>query len=185
MNTTMTTIITTVTVAVLTLIFQKAFSNFAKGFSIFITRPFKKGQKIALRTAYGDIVSGRIIKINMHHIALKAYNNDVYIVNNSQLDNYIVVNSDAKDGMNHTESVSFVPNSDIIKIKEILNDIIINNKQTLNTPENTRLISKIDNGKLVIQYNVKTNDVNESYKVCSKICDELIIEFAKHNIIMA
>lgn len=122
--------------------------------------------------------------MNLHHICIKTYNNDICIINNSQLDNYIIVNSDAKDGVNHTESVSFVPNSDIVKIKEILNDIIINHEQTLNTKENTRLISRIDNGKLIVQYNVKTNDINESYEVCSKICDELIIEFAKHNIIM-
>ena len=46
MNTTMATITTAVIVAVLTLIFQKAFSNFVKGFSIFLTRPFKKVRKL-------------------------------------------------------------------------------------------------------------------------------------------
>ena len=46
----MTYVMTAVLVSILTLACQKTFGNVVSGVNLFITHPFKKGDKIALRT---------------------------------------------------------------------------------------------------------------------------------------
>lgn len=177
----MTYVITAVLVSVLTLACQKTFGNVVSEINLFFMRPFKKGDKIALRTTQNDIISGNVVRKNLTHIAIKTYTNDICIIMNSQLEKYVIINSDYRDGVNYTESIALTSDSNITTAKQLLTDIIINHPYTTNTVENTRLISKIDGDKLTIQYNVKTSDVNSSFDACSDICDEIIKAFRKHN----
>lgn len=176
----MTYIMTAVVVSVLTLACQKTFGNVVSGINLFVTHPFKKGDKIALRTTNNDIISGNVVRKKLTYIAIKTYNNDVCIIMNSQLEKYVIINSDYRDGVNYTERISLTADSDIELAKNLLLDIILNHPDTTNKVENTRLISKLEGDKVVIQYNVKTNDVNTSFDTCSDICDAIVKTFKCH-----
>lgn len=177
----MTYVMTAVLVSILTLACQKTFGNVVSGINLFVTHPFKKGDKITLRTTANDVISGNVVKRNLTYIAIKTYTNDICVIMNSQLEKYVIINSDYRDGVNYTESISLTADSDIQLAKQLLQDIIINHPETTNTADNTRLISKINGDKLTIQYNVKTLDVNTSFDACSDICDEIIKTFKKHS----
>ena len=177
----MTYVMTAVLVSILAFACQKTFGNIVSGVNLFITHPFKKGDKITLRTTVNDVISGNVVKRNLTYIAIKTYTNDICVVMNSQLEKYVIINSDYQNGVNYTESISLTADSDIQLAKQLLKDIIINHPETTNTAENTNLISKIEGDKLTIQYNVKTLDINISFDVCSDICDEIIKTFKKYS----
>lgn len=110
----MTYVMTAVLVSILTLACQKTFGNVVSGINLFVTHPFKKGDKIALRTTANDIISGNVVKRNLTYIAIKTYTNDICVIMNSQLEKYVIINSDYRNGVNYTESSSCRTSSLII-----------------------------------------------------------------------
>lgn len=177
MSSTMVTIVTAVTVAMLTLILQKAFSNILSGIMLLFSRPFKKGDKVYIKQGAYELASGHVMKIGLSHTKIKAYNRDVFILSNSLLENCTIVNSDYKSGVNHIEHIRLSLDSNIEKAIPIIMDTLIKSNDTNNTAANTNIVCKYDNSVVLIQYNVRTDDTDTSYKVCSDICRHLIRVF--------
>ena len=65
----------------------------------------------------------------------------------------------------------------IDKIKCIILETLIKNQLTTNTVDNTNIIVRYENGCIGIQYNVRALSTEESYIVCSDICEHLIKVF--------
>lgn len=167
-------IATALIVAAATFVLQKTLGNLISGMVLIITRPFKKGDKIVLKNEKGELVSGKVIGISLLYVRIQVYNRDIMIISTSLLDQFVVVNSDYKEGVNHTEYLRFTPDSDHRKAINIIRKILIDDPRTQNTEENTDTICKFDNGFIIVQYNVRTSNVGESFKVCSDICETLI-----------
>jgi len=171
------TVVTTVLVTILTLILQKAFSRFLSGISLKIARPFKKGEKITVRHISNDVASGIVLKLGFLYTKIKAYNRDVYILNNGFLDDCIIINSDYTDGVNHTEYIKVTTDSDLEKVNCVISATLCKHPNTNNTCDNTDIIFRYDSGGVLIQYNVRTNDTETSYNVSSDIAKHLIKTF--------
>ena len=176
-------IATALIIAAATFVLQKTLGNLISGLILIITRPFKTGDKVVLKNAVGELVSGKVVSIDLLYVRIQVYNRDVMIISTALLDNFVVVNSDYKQGVNHTEHIRISIDSDHRRAIGIIKNILIEDVRTQNTPENTDVICKFDNGMINIQYNVRTSNVEESFKVCSDICEALIDAFNKEETI--
>lgn len=175
------TILTAVIVAASTLILQKSFANIISGVLLHITRPFKKGNKVQVKFNGNVIASGYVSKVGLMKTTIKTYDRDMCIIANSILDNCVIINSDLKQGTNRPEHMKFTLDSNIDKIRSIIIDVLTKNEQTTNTEENTTVLVKYEDGSIVVQYNVRTETVDESYTVCSAISERLIKMFNRSN----
>ena len=172
-------IITAIIVALCTLLLQKSFANVVSGINIKIMKPFKKGDKVSIKRNSYEIASGYISKVGFTHVKIKTYNRDMYILSNSSLDDCVIINSNIKAGVNHIEHICITTDSDIEEAKRIIKNLLVTHAKTENTAGNTDIIVKYEPGQIVIQYNVRTKTVDESYQVCSGICSYLIDKFNK------
>ena len=176
-HTSIVAIITAIIVALATLILQKSFNNVISGVMLFITCPFKKGDKVHITYNGNEIASGYISRKGIMKTKMKTYDRDICIIANSVLDNCVIINSDIKDGTNRPEKLKFTLDSNIDKIKCIILETLIKNQLTTNTVDNTNIIVRYENGCIGIQYNVRALSTEESYIVCSDICEHLIKVF--------
>lgn len=174
-------IVAAVIIAAATLILQKTLGNLISGLVLLITHPFKKGDKVVIKNEKGELVSGKVVGMSLLYIKIQVYNRDVMIISTSLMDQFTVVNSDFKQGVNHTEYLRFTPDSDHRKAVSIIKEVLINDVRTQNKPDNTDVICKFDNGLLLIHYNVRTENVDKSFEVCSDICEMLLERFAKED----
>ena len=170
------TIITAVIIAAASFIMQKTLGNILYGIIIFISRPFKKGDKVSIKWNANEIASGHIIKRTPLHIYVKNYERDVAIIPNSLLENCTVVNSDYKTGVNYTNYIKISFDSDIAKTKALIKKHLIENPDTHNDEENTYIILKSEPGGIIVEYNVRTDDVDKSFDICSVIKEQIITE---------
>ena len=170
-------IITAIIVALCTILLQKSFTNIISGINIKIMKPFKKGDKVTIKRNSYEIASGYISRVGFTHVTIKAYNRDMYILSNSLLDDCVIINSNIKAGVNHIERICITTDSDIEKAKQIIKDLLVKHAKTENTVGNTDIVVKYEPGQVIIQYNVRTKTIDESYQVCSSVCNYLIHEF--------
>lgn len=170
-------IITAVIVALCTILLQKSFTNVISGINIKIMKPFKKGDKVIIKRNSYEIASGYVSRVGFTHVKIKAYNRDMYILSNSLLDDCVVINSNIKAGVNHISRICITTDSDIEEAKRIIKKLLVTHAKTENTVDNTDIIVKYEPGQVIIQYNVRTKTIDESYQVCSGVCNYLIHEF--------
>jgi len=170
------TILTAVIVAAASFVLQKTLNNFLYGFVIFLTRPFKKGDKVTIRQNGREIASGHVRRRGILHVHIKDYNRNVTIIPNSVLENCTIVNSDYKSGVNYINSVKVSFDSNLNKVKGIIHNAIMTHDLTENTEENTHLILKTDDNGVIVEYNVRTPDTNTSFDVCSDIVERVVTE---------
>lgn len=174
-------IATALIIAAATFILQKTLGNLISGLVLIITRPFKKGDKVVLKNEKGELVSGRIISISLLYVKIQVYNRDIMVISTALLDQFAVVNSNMKQGVNHTEYIRLTLNSNHRKAVNIIKAVLADDDRTQNTPENTDVICKYDNGLITIHYNVRTAGVDESFRICSDICETLLERFNKED----
>ena len=170
------TILTAIVVAAASFILQKTLNNLIYGCVIFLTRPFKKGDKISIQQSGRELASGNVIKRGVLHIHIQDYNRNVHIIPNSVLESCTIVNSDFKSGVNYINHIEVDFDSDIKRAKEIILDAVLNHPSTENTEENTHLICKFDVNGIIIEYNVRTPDTATSFDVCSAVLEEIILK---------
>lgn len=177
MNQMFVTVVTAVVVALATILFQKSVVNFITGIGIWLSKPFKKGDKVLIKYNNYEIASGNVMSVGFTYTKIKAYNRDVYLIPNAVLENCTIVNSDYKSGVNHIETIKLSLDSNIHKAVTILMQTLVGSNVTDNDTDNTNIVCKYDAGGVLIQYNVRTKDVDSSYKICSDICVHLVCVF--------
>lgn len=170
-------VLTSVSASIIILILQKNIDNVLSGINLWLTKPFKKGDKIIVKFNSYEVTSGKVLSLGLAHTKIKAYNQDVCILSNSYLNSCAIVNSDYKQGMNYTEHVRISYTSNLGKAIEIIKSVLITSQETINTAKNTDIICKNNDGNLLLQYNVRTTSVDQSYSACSNIMIELITKF--------
>ena len=170
------TIITAVVIAATSFILQKTLSNLLYGIIIFIIRPFRKGDTILIQQASRDIASGKVIKKSLLYIYIKTYERDVVIVPNSLLESCVITNRDYKDNVNYIDYIKITFDSNLSKIQQKVEDVVTNHKETLNTKDNTHIILKTSDGGLIVEYNVRTENIEKSFDVCSDVKEKIIVK---------
>lgn len=134
---------------------KDSLSNFASGVMLILFRPFKVGDFV---TAGG--VSGTVKRIDIFNTILHTVDNQKLIVPNSGVTGDIITNVTA----NNTRRIDFVIgisySDDIPKAKQVLEEIMKEEKRVLDIPKTTIAVSELADSSvnLVVRPWVKTSD---------------------------
>lgn len=169
-------ILTAILIAAVTFILQKTLNNLLYGFIIFISNTLRIGDKISISQGGRELATGHLIKRTPLHIYVKNYERDVFIIPNAVLETCTILNSDYKEGVNYTNYIKITFESNIDKTKEIIKKYVVDNINTNNTEDNTYIILKTEEKGLIVEYNVRSNDVDKSFDTCSDIKEKIITE---------
>lgn len=157
-------------IAVVTLILQKTLVNIIAGVLLRLRKPFRKYHHIEVLNNQFKVASGEVLSIGLFATRIKTYEKDIIsIPNGPLLDTYVIKNHDDIEKVNFVETLSFTPDSNIEKIKEIIKQVVLSNKYTYNTEDTLFITMRIIDGKLVFKYNLKTKNINESFNANNMI----------------
>lgn len=109
---------------------QGSLSNFAGGFIILLLRPFKVGDYIQK----GQF-EGTVEQIGVFYTSLTTIDNKVVLIPNGSLSNGSLVNYSAKDTRRVDLVFAVSYESDILKVRGILKDIVQQHRLVLDYPE--------------------------------------------------
>ena len=155
---------------------QGSLSNFASGFLIILFRPFKLGDFIE---AGG--VSGSVSKISVFTTEINSVDNKKIIVPNSQIMNGTIINYTAEKTRRVDLTFGVGYESDIGKVKEILNKIIKEHKLILKDPESFVRLGNL--GDSSIDFTVRVWTKTEDYwTVYFDLTEKAKQEFDKNEI---
>jgi small-conductance mechanosensitive channel len=170
-------------IAVVTFATQQILGNILNGIIISSTKPFNVGDKIQLKNDANIVfVTGRVETMNLYHIRIRDYNGNTNIVSNSKVQASTIVNMDYHDRTNVQDTVVVAGNTNWDLVEYIIIDIILDEELTINTVEDTRIEYMFGDYGVVLQYNVRTNDIEDSYSARSNITRKILIAFDENNI---
>lgn len=155
---------------------QGSLSNFAGGVLILAFRPFNVGDYIE---AQG--FAGTVKEIQILYTILLTPDNKKVVIPNGELSNHSVINYSAQDTRRLDLVFGVGYNNDILKVKEILTNIINNNEKILKDPEYIIGVSELGESSVNFTVNVWCNSTD--YRILNfGLREQVKLEFDKHNI---
>lgn len=155
---------------------QGSLSNFAGGVLILTFRPFNIDDFIEVNGFKGTVKSIKIL-----YTTLKTRDNKNVIIPNGDLANSSVVNYSKEDTRRVDLEFGVSYEDDIIKVKEVLNQIITEHNLTLSTPE--PIIRVGEHAGSSINFTVLVWTKNKDYwDVYYDLMEEVILRFNKEGI---
>ena len=149
--------------------FKETLGNFCGGLIILVFKPFKVGHVIEYEKYIGEIVN-----IELFYTKMKNFQNELIIIPNGLVTNNVIRNI-SKNKIRRLDLVySVLYNSDIRKVKAILDELIGGHEKILKTPEPVARLGDITETalKFVVYVYVKNEDygivkydLNESIKI--------------------
>ncbi|MHA7841484.1 MAG: mechanosensitive ion channel family protein [Gammaproteobacteria bacterium] len=112
------------------LAFKNSLSNFASGIAIIIFKPFKVGDTILVNS-----VQGKVEELNIFSTRLCSANNQIIYVPNAKLTDNCVTNFSSKPKRRLDLSIAVSYNSDVDRVKTILEELIEAEPLCLNDPK--------------------------------------------------
>lgn len=109
---------------------QGSLSNFAGGFIILLLRPFKVGDYIK-----AGQFEGSVEQIGVFYTNLATVDNKLIMIPNGTLSNGTLINYTAKETRRVDLKFSVGYETDLLKVRKVLKDIVDNNKLILDHPE--------------------------------------------------
>ncbi len=139
-------ILTTASMAI-GLALQGALSNLAGGVLILLLKPFKVGDYIAMS---GSGPEGTVNAIDIFYTRLLTHDNKLVVIPNGTLTNSSLVNvtSESKRKLEVTIPVAY--NTDIRKLKDVINDILAKDERVLDGEPKDIFISSFDDSGMTI-----------------------------------
>ena len=171
----LTAILTSAGVAI-GLALQGSLSNFAGGFIILLIRPFKVGDYIET-----GVYGGTVEQIGLFYTQLTTIDNKLILIPNGALSNGSLINYSAKESRRVDMTFSVGYENDVIKVKNVLTDIINKNKLILDNPENFIGISA--HGPSSVDFIIKVWCKTEDYwTIYFELLEQVKIRFDEENI---
>lgn len=139
-------ILTTASMAI-GLALQGALSNLTGGVLILLLKPFKVGDYIAMS---GNGPEGTVNAIDIFYTRLLTHDNKLVVIPNGTLTNSSLVNvtSESKRKLEVTIPVAY--NTDIRKLKDVINDILAKDERVLDGEPKDIFISSFDDSGMTI-----------------------------------
>ena len=155
---------------------QGGLSNIAGGLMILIFKPFKVGDYISVNGYEGIVKS-----ITMFYTVMTTLDNKTIQLPNGNLSNSNITNYSANNERRVDIDLSVSYNTDIEKVKKIINNIVDKHELILQDKEKFIRLSKHDTSALVFTLRVwvKTSDY---WKVYFDLMEEIKKQFDKNNI---
>ena len=155
---------------------QGSLSNFAGGFIILLLRPFKVGDYIQTGQFEGSVE-----QIGVFYTTLTTIDNKVVLIPNGTLSNGSLINYSTKETRRVDLIFSAAYESDILKVKRVLEEIVRSNKLILDNPE--PFIGLLEQGPSSLNFAVRVWCNKENYwTVYFELLEKVKIRFDEENI---
>ena len=155
---------------------QGGLSNIAGGLMILIFKPFKVGDFISVNGNEGTVKS-----ITMFYTTITTIDNKTIQLPNGNLSNSNITNYTANEERRIDINLSVAYNTDINKVKKVVNSVIDKHKLILQDKEKTIRLSKHDESCLVFTLRVWVETINY-WPVYFDLMEQIKEEFDKNNI---
>ena len=155
---------------------QGGLSNIAGGVMIMIFKPFKVGDYIDTHTD-----SGTVREINLFHTVIDTIDGKVVVMPNGNLSNSVVVNYNGLKKRIVDLKLSVNYNSDIDKVKKVLEDVYKNNEYTLKEEEPLIALSEHADSALIFTFRAPVN-TEDYWKARFSLLEEIKKTFDKEKI---
>jgi len=153
---------------------QGSLSNFAGGILILLIKPFVNGDYIV---ACGE--EGTVTNIDMCYTKLTTPDERIVVLPNGTLANSTIVNNTTTPNRRVDIVVSIAYNADIKLAKDLILNIIENDKNVLKDYERTVFVSALANSS--VDLNVRFYTQNEHYLSCKGVVLEKVKEAFDNN----
>lgn len=153
---------------------QGSLSNFAGGILILLIKPFVNGDYIV---ACGE--EGTVTNIDMCYTKLTTPDERIVVLPNGTLANSTIVNNTTTPNRRVDIVVSIAYNADIKLAKDLILNIIENDKNVLKDYERTVFVSALANSS--VELNVRFYTQNEHYLGCKGVVLEKVKEAFDNN----
>ena len=155
---------------------QGSLANFASGFLIVLFRPFKVNDVVDVNGIMGVITT-----INLFSTELKTFDNRKIIIPNSQIMGNTIVNITAEPLRRVDFLFSASANSEVAKVKEIIQNLITNHSLVLKEPAHFVRLSNVTHSSIDIT--VRCWCLTSDYwTVFFDLTEQVREEFVKNNI---
>lgn len=155
---------------------QGSLSNFAGGFIILLLRPFKVGDYIQT-----GAFEGAVEQIGVFYTTLTTVDNKVVLIPNGTLSNGSLINYSTKDTRRVDLIFSAGYESDILKVRKVLKDIVDKHPQIMQHPE--PFIGLVEQGASSLNFAVRVWVKTEDYwNVYFDLLEEVKVRFDKEGI---
>ncbi len=139
----------------LALAMKDSLSNVAGGIIILVQKPFVKGDEIQV-----EDVSGIVDYIDLMDTRLHTFSNQMIKIPNSMLVNSIIINKTRNDLVRVDCKFSVSYDSDLAKVKELLNNIVEDGEYLLSSPKPVIGVSSYEESSIVWDMYVWTRTEN-------------------------
>lgn len=171
----------TLFIAIISFISQKALSNIIGGISISLSKPLEIGQKVSIYNNNALLAEGIVTEMSARHIVIRKYDGKSCILPNSIVDGAVIINDNYEDGCGKYFEVVIDKFADTNKAIDIIKDTLLMCDGVADkNPE--ILVSKIDENTKTLKFTLWTNDLDSSYVISSLLRDRLNIGFNLENI---
>lgn len=155
---------------------QGSLSNFAGGFIILLLRPFKVGDYIQTSG-----FEGCVEQIGVFYTTLLTVDNKAVLIPNGTLSNGSLINFSAKETRRVDLIFSAGYESDILKVRKVLKDVVDKHPQIMQHPE--PFIGLVEQGASSLNFAVRVWVKTEDYwNVYFDLLEEVKVRFDKEGI---
>ncbi len=145
---------------------QGSLSNFAGGMLIILFKPFKLGDVIEAQGA-----SGTVIDIQIFVTQLLTASNQVIFIPNGALSNGNIINFSKLQNRRTDLTIGISYDTDIKKVKTIINLLLENNTKVLKDPKPSVVIKEITDSGIKIAIRAWATNAN-FWDICSEILED-------------
>jgi len=155
---------------------KDSLSNFASGVMLILFRPFNVGDFISTGG-----VSGNVVSIALFNTIIHTPDNQRVIVPNSAITSNVITNITANKTRRIDLVIGIGYDDDIKKAKQVLNDILKENKRVLDLPSPTVAVSELADSSVnfVVRPWVKTSDY---WSVYFELTEQIKLTFDREGI---
>lgn len=172
---------------------QESLSNLIAGLLIVAFKPFDLGDKVFLRNSG---ISGFIEDITFRHTVVRTVSNSRITIPNSLMNKELIENYQLVE----ERSSSFMDivveyGTDIPKAKNLLSTIVCSNPLVIDTrtpeaieagtPQVEVFVRELADSGIALRASVWTKDVNDNFRACSMIREQILSEFKAAGIELA
>lgn len=155
---------------------KDSLANIANGIVIIITKPFKKGDHIAVGDFEGVVKSIKILTTEIY-----TFDNKKIVIPNSTIVNSTLTNYTANSTRRADIVIGVSYESDIKQVKKILLDILEKHELVLDVPKYSVVLKDFGDSSLDFQLKFWTKTA-DYYSAINDIKEIIIEEFRKNNI---
>lgn len=171
--------------AIVTFAAQQSLGNVISGFSLAFTKPYELNDKIKVIQGTNLIAEGIVTDITIRHTIIKTFDGQSCIIPNNIMDNAVIANTNYTENVGNFLEIEIGYDSDIEKALNLVKNLVVNNKLTINTKEDTNVtLSRFTPNGIILKTTIWTKTLNDSFSACSQLRISILKEFKKYGIVI-